>query len=88
MLVETGATAFDVMIAAADSYNSYDFQTTYFGNTGFFVNAVNGTASVGSCFWFFYYQFPGLPVTLSQLGVSNVVVPGNGFTVILRYRGA
>ena len=74
------------MIAAAESDNSYNFQTTYFGEIGFFIDAVNGTANKGACFWYFYYQIPGLPVTLSQLGISNVVVPGTGFTVILRYR--
>ena len=86
VIVETGATVFDVMIAAADVDNSYDFTTSYFGDSGFFIDAVNGTANAAPCFWFFFYQIPGLPVTLSQLGVSNVVVPGSGFTVILRYQ--
>ena len=88
MFVESDATAFDVMIAAAESDNSYDFRTSFFGEIGFFIEAVNGTANMGACFWYFYYQIPGRPVTLSDLGVSNVVVPGSGFTVILRYRGA
>jgi hypothetical protein len=86
VLVETGATAFDVMIAAADASGDYDFTTSYFGDSGFFIDAVNGTANASPCFWFFYYQISGLPETLSPLGVSNVVIPGSGFTVILRFQ--
>ena len=73
------------MIAAADANESYNFKTSYFGNSGFFIDAVNGTANTASCFWFFYYQIPGLSPVSSKLGVSNVVVPGYGFAVILRY---
>ena len=86
VLVETGATVFDVMIAAADANDSYDFTASYFGDSGFFINAVNGTANAFPCFWFFFYRIPGLPETQSPLGVSNVVVPGSGFSVILRYQ--
>ena len=87
LMVETGSTALDVMITAADLNRSYNFETSYFGDIGFAIDAVNGTASTSKCFWFFYYQFPGQskPVK-SQLGVSNVVVPGDGSTIILRYQ--
>ncbi len=84
--VETGATALDVMIAAADANRDYDFTVYYFGNLGFFTYAVNGTVNVSPCYWFLYYQDPGLPETLLPLGVSNFVVRSSKSTVILRYQ--
>lgn len=83
--VETGSTVFDAMVAAADRNRDYNFQTTYFGDSGFFIDAINGTASQNPCFWFFYYVIPGLSEQKSQFGVSNVVVPGDNFSIILRY---
>ena len=85
VIVETGSTALDVMIAAADKDSSYNFKSTYYGNSGYFIDAVNGTENKDPCYWFFYYIIPGLSPQRSQFGVSNVVVPGNGFTVILSY---
>ena len=73
------------MTQAADRNRFYNFKTTYFGDIGFSINAINGTASQNPCFWFFDYIIPGLPVQRSQFGVSNVVVPGDGFIIILKY---
>ena len=73
------------MIAAADRNRDYNFQTTYFGDSGFFIDAINGTANQNPCFWFFDYIIPGLPVQRSQFGVSNVVVPGDRFSIILSF---
>lgn len=73
------------MIQAADRNRFYNFKTTYFGDSGFFVDAINGTASQDPCYWFFDYIIPGLSVQRSQFGVSNVIVPGDGFTIILVY---
>ena len=83
--IETGNTALDVLVAAADNNSYYNFKTSYYGNAGFAIDAINGTASQNPCYWFFYYQIPGLPLQMSQLGVSNVVVPGNRFAVVMRY---
>ena len=85
LIVETGSTVFDVMIAAADRNRDYNFKTTYFGDSGFFIDAINGTASQAPCYWFFDYVIPGLEVQRSQFGVSNVVVPGDGFSIIFKY---
>ena len=85
VIVETGSTVLDVMIAAADRSRYFNFKSTYYGDTGFFIEAVNGTANSDPCYWFFDYVIPGLPVQRSQFGVSNVVVPGDGFSVIFRY---
>ena len=87
LIVETGSTAFDAMIAAADRNRAYNFKTSYFGDSGFFIDSVSGTASTSKCFWFFFYTIPGVQQPIpSQLGVSNVVVPGDGFGVILSYQ--
>ena len=86
LLVETGTTAFDVMIAGADKNRSYNFKSTYLRDSGFVIDAVNGTPRTSECSWVFYYQFPLRQPIKSQLGVSNVVIPGHGFKVILRYQ--
>ncbi len=85
--IETGGTALDVMIAAADKKSAFNFKSTYFGNSGYFITEIGGTANdVGTgCFWSFYYKIPGVPETQSSLGVSSVVIPGNGWIVTLRY---
>ena len=83
--IETGDTALDVLVAAADIDSDYNFKSSYYSNTGFAIDAINGTASQNPCYWFFYYQILGLSLQKSQLGVSNVVIPGNGFTIIMRY---
>lgn len=83
--LETGGTALDVMIAAADRDRSFNFKSSYFGNSGYFIDSIAGIASSNPCYWFFYYKIPGLPETKSSLGVSNVVIPGNGWRIIMRY---
>ena len=85
VIVETGSTVLDVMIAAADRSRYFNFKSTYFGDSGFFIEAINGTANQDPCYWFFDYIIPGLSAQRSQFGVSNVVVPGDGFSVIFRY---
>ncbi len=87
--IETGGTALDVMIAAADKNSALNFKSTYFGNSGYFITQIGDTANnaaIGTgCFWSFYYTIPGLPETQSSLGVSNVVIPGDNWIVTLRY---
>ena len=87
--IGAGGTALDVMIAAADKRRALNFKSTYFGNSGYFITQIGGTAnnaSIGTgCFWSFYYKIPGLDETRSSLGVSNVVIPGDGWIVIWRY---
>ena len=86
--IEAGGTAFDVMQAAADKDRNFNFQTKYFGNIGFSVRDIGGTESVPSdnCFWFFYYIIPGVRGEIrSSLGVSNLIIPGDNWQIILRY---
>ena len=85
VIIETGGTALDVMIAAADKDRNFNFKSSYFGNSGYSIDSLAGIASSDPCYWFFYYKIPGLQETKSSLGVSNVVIPGSGWTVILRY---
>ena len=85
VIVETGSTVLDAMIAAADRNSYFNFKSTYFGDSGFFIEAINGTANQDPCYWFFDYIFPGLSAQRSQFGVSNVVVPSGGFSVVFRY---
>lgn len=42
--IETADTGLDVMIAAADKYSDFNFKSTYFGNTGFSIESIAGTA--------------------------------------------
>ena len=85
--VETGATAFDVMVAASDTDRSYNFTASYFGNIGFYIDAINGTANTETCFWYYFYQTrpPALPIESSSAGLA-VGVTTNGFIVIFRYK--
>ena len=75
----------DVMIAAADRNKYFNFKSSYYGDCCFFIDAINGTANQDPCYWFIDYIIPGLPTQSSRLAVSNVVVPGNEFSVIFRY---
>ena len=85
VIIEPGGTALDVMTTAADKFSYFNFKSTYFGNSGYFIDTIAGIASSDPCYWFFYYKIPGLPETKSSLGVSNVVIPGSGWTIIMRY---
>ena len=80
-----GGTALDVMIAAADKDSSFNFKSTYYGNSGYFIDSIDKTSNEKPCYWSFYYEIPGLPETKSPLGVSSVVIPGNGWHIIMRY---
>ena len=88
--IETGGTALDVMTAAADKNSDFNFVTTYFSDTGYFVNAVRGTPSTVpsgvNCYWGFYYTIPGVPGEIfSSVGVSDLIIPSDGWHIILRY---
>ena len=84
--IPTGGTALDVIIAAADKDSSFNFNSTYFGNVGFDIYSIAGTATTPSCYWSSYYVIPGgKGETSSSLGFSNIVIPGNKWEIILRY---
>ena len=85
--IANGGTALDVMTAAADQDEKFNFQARYYGNTGYTIDAIgNNPASKGSSYWAFSYYNPKTEEeTSSSFGVSNVVIPGNGWRVIMKY---
>ena len=84
--IPVGSVAQRVMELAVDQDRSYRFSATYFGTQlGYFIDTINGTTSNNPCFWFFYYQPPGMNPVLANLGVSNFVIPDNEGRVIFRY---
>ena len=85
--IPTNGTAQNVLEASVGVGTAYRFTATYFGSTlGYFIDAINGTSSDNPCYWFFYYQAPGLPnPVLSNLGVSNFIIPTSGYSIFMRY---
>lgn len=83
--IGTGDTALDVLEAAVDVNSGYRFTATYFGSLGYLIDAINGTASKDPCYWFFYYQKPGMEPVFSDVGVSSFVIPEDGYSIIFRY---
>ena len=84
--IAKGSTALDVMAAAADQDTKFNFQATYYGNSGYFTDAIGGvSAASGSFYWsFFYENLETTEETSSTLGVSNVAILGNGWKIIQR----
>ena len=74
------------MELAVDQDRSYRFSATYSGTQlGYLIDTINGTSSDDPCYWFFYYQPPGMDPVFSNLGVSSFAIPDNGGRVIFRY---
>ena len=88
VVIPTGGTALDALITAADTDSRFNFNSTYFGNIGYCVNAIAGTANSPTCAWDFYYTIPGIAEASSPLGFSSVVIPGNNWKITLRYEKA
>ena len=85
MQIAKGGTALDVMTAAADQNKKFNFQTTYTGNIGYDIVGI-GDIKDGSDSWSFNYILPGmLKVKESPLKVSNIIIPGNDWEIIMRY---
>ena len=86
MQIAKGGTAMDIMIAAADKDSKFNFWATYYGNMGYSIDAIRGAAKKGSGSWVFYYKIPGVSKEIkSFFGVSNVVIPGDNWEIIMRY---
>ena len=85
--ISKNGSALDVMEASVDVSTYYRFSATYFGNTlGYSIDTINGTSSSDPCYWFFYVQEPGSPMpVLANLGVSNYLVPTDGYSIYMRY---
>ena len=78
-----------VMEKAVTVYGkAYQFTATYFGSSlGYFIDKINGTGSLPakSCFWLFYFRRPDGMEIPSPVGVTNYIIPGNGYTIVLRF---
>ena len=78
-----------VMQEAASMNSNVRFSAKYFGSKlGYSIRKLNGTKSDlnESCFWFFYIQDPKGNEFRSPLGVSNLVLRGNGYSIIYRFQ--
>ena len=85
--IPANGTAQNVLEASVGVSREYQFTATYFGSTlGYFIDTINGTSSNNPCFWFFYFQAPGQPgPVLSNLGVSNFIIPTSGYSIFMQY---
>lgn len=74
---------------AADSDPSYEFTISYVSQTGFEIEAINGTERNELCDWYLYYQAPGEedPSYLRNVQlITTYVIPDDNSTVVLQYR--
>ena len=86
--VSEGDTALHVLENALHSTNDsqYQFTSTYFGSLGYHVHTINRTSDNARCFWIFYYKEPnGTEAVSSLVGVTHYVIPGNNYTIIMRF---
>lgn len=87
--VGVGSPALAVLEGASNISRDYRFTATYFNTTlGYFIDTINGTTSECPCFWFFYVQEPGGQPELADVGVSNYIIPGSGYSVMFRYESS
>lgn len=87
----TGSTALDVMVKAATlSGSDYAFSTDYMQVAssaevyGYVVTQVGGVDNNGSCIWVPFLTPLGRDEVMG-VAVSDLVVPGDGYTLTLRY---
>ena len=88
VIISEGDTALHVLENALHTTNdsTYQFTATYFQTLGYHVHTINGTGSNDPCYWFFYYMEPnGSDRVQSQVGVAHYIIPGNNYTIIMRY---
>ena len=73
--METNGVALDVLEASVNVDRTYQFTATYFGATlGYFINAINGTSSYMSCFWFFFtFKHLGAKILYSPTLVCQIL---------------
>lgn len=89
------STALDVMEGAVTNSTGaaksrYEFLTTYCGTGGFLIDSINGTPNRPGrcCYWVFYHQAPGEQPVADHTSVSKYKIPGDGYTIIMRYTKA
>jgi hypothetical protein len=86
--VKRGSTGLSVMEQAVTKFGTpFRFSATYHGaRLGYFIDAINGTESDQntSCIWLLFIRRPDGREFLSPVGVSNIRIPGNGYSIIWR----
>lgn len=86
VVLQRNSRALTVLESAANVAREYRISVTYFGNfLGYFVDAINGTASSHPCYWFIYFLRPNGDLVFSPVGLSNLHLPEDGYTIIMRY---
>lgn len=87
--IPTGSNVLAVMQRAVDNFGrDYRFSATYFGSElGFFIDTLSGTSSnvEDNCFWIYYIDPPNGDEFKANLGVSNYIVPADGYTITWRF---
>ena len=89
------SSALDVMegaVTASLSPKPYEFVATDCAPaTGYFINTIDSTVNddyPGSlCYWTFYTKYEGT-TTKKDISVSKYIIPGDGYTVIMKYTKA
>lgn len=92
----SGSSALDVMegaVTASLSPKPYEFVATDCAPaTGYFIDAIDSTENndyPGSlCYWTFYTKHNEEVAIKQEISVSRYIIPGDGYTVIMRYTKA
>ena len=87
------STVLEVLQLSVDTGGSrYHFSASYFEPLqnidepeGYFIDAIDGTTTEGSCSWFFYIRTPSGTEFKPTLSVSLFRIPGEDFGVIMRF---
>ena len=91
----SGSSALDVMegaVTASLSPKPYEFVATNCAPaTGYFIDAIGSTVNddypVSLCYWTFFIKYDGV-TTKQDISVSKYIIPGDGYTVIMKYTKA
>ena len=91
IVISEGDTALHVLENAVHITNDsqYHFTSTYY-SFGYHVHTINGTSDIYGeevvCYWSFLIKEPNSKDRVpSQVGVDSYVIPGENYTIIMRY---
>ncbi len=84
-----GGNALDVMEQAGNIGPDYRFSATYFeSDLGFLIDTLNSNENNetgNNCNWIYFIMNPEGSIVLGSVGVSNYIIPADGYTIIWRY---
>lgn len=89
--IRTRSSALEVMEKAADIDPAYRFTVTYFTDKrGYITDAINGTTNnpAKNCSWDFVVGLPNGMQEYPDVSVSNYIIPGQGYTVLMWFQNA